>query len=669
MSSIYIPTSGTSSSATKDYIDQIVQPLAVQLGTATSSNTVSTIVKRDGSGGFSAGVITTSGLESLGVNSTLSIASANNTNTVDIGKGTGVQTINVGNNGTGATTINIGGGSDVVKVNLPLKNSAGDDIFVMKGINNLLIGKTVMPAVTTGRDNAFLGTNIATTSTTGSYNTCVGTDSMTALTSGVGNVCVGLKSQFSSTSGSTNVTVGNSSLFSLTTGTDNIAIGEKAGYDSGNASRCHITGNQCCFIGTSARPASQNLTNATAIGNTAIVDADNTIQLGNTLVTQVRTTGTVYAAGLELIGTTLTIAGQNNTSVIDIGKGTGVQTINMGNNGAGATTINLGGGSDVVAIPGVVTNGTKNMIQCNDIITRFGTNTASTGPTGNRNTAIGVSASNSLTSGSSNTSVGQDAGNKITTAAENVSIGYVAGAAIITGGRNTCLGTGADVMTSAQTNSIAIGYAAFAPASNTVKLGNDSITNVYTSGVLNAAGLESIGTISAAAPTTGSHLTTKAYVDNKFTTLPNQNLKTTDVVTFGGLKLPTTGGTAGTLDYYEEYSAQMKFNNTVVETPLLNYQIVRIGKQVTFTIKEGVLMQSSATGEFITMITNLIPSRFLPTHTIPFPIIIIQNNTRLVGKVVIDMSDSKLHILGAGNVYFTNGMTNGFDPFSITYLI
>jgi len=119
---------------------------------------------------------------------------------------------------------------------------------------------------------------------------------MTALTSGVGNVCVGLKSQPSATTGSTNVSVGNSSLFSLTTGVDNTAFGEKAGYDSGNASRCHVTGNQCCFIGTSARPASQNLTNATALGSNAIVDADNTIQLGNTAVVAVKTSGTITAA-------------------------------------------------------------------------------------------------------------------------------------------------------------------------------------------------------------------------------------------------------------------------------------------------------------------------------------------------------------------------------------
>ena len=91
------------------------------------------------------------------------------------------------------------------------------------------------------------------------------------------------------------------------------------------------------------------------LATSSVVDADNCVQLGNTLVTEVKTAGTLVAAGLESIGTnsTLNIASQNNTNTVNIGTGTGVQTINVGNNGAGATTINLGGGSDVVNISGL----------------------------------------------------------------------------------------------------------------------------------------------------------------------------------------------------------------------------------------------------------------------------------------------------------------------------
>jgi hypothetical protein len=49
-----------------------------------------------------------------------------------------------------------------------------------------------------------------------------------------------------------------------------------------------------------ANVVSDSLTNATAIGNGAIVESSNTIQLGNTDVTNVKTSGTITAAGMGL---------------------------------------------------------------------------------------------------------------------------------------------------------------------------------------------------------------------------------------------------------------------------------------------------------------------------------------------------------------------------------
>jgi hypothetical protein len=59
---------------------------------------------------------------------------------------------------------------------------------------------------------------------------------------------------------------------------------------------------------------------------------------------------TVKLDALESNGTTLDIAGQNGTSTVNVGKGSGVQTINVGNSGTGATTINLGGSGDTVNV-------------------------------------------------------------------------------------------------------------------------------------------------------------------------------------------------------------------------------------------------------------------------------------------------------------------------------
>jgi len=343
----------------------------------------------------------------------------------------------------------------------------------------------------------------------------VGTDSMTALTSGVGNVCVGLKSQISSTTGSTNVTVGNSSLFSLTTGIDNIAIGEKAGYDSGNASRCHVTGNQCIFIGTSARPSSQNLTNATAIGNTAIVDADNTIQLGNTAVTSVKTSGTITAA-TPTTGSHLT----TKTYVDD--KFTTLSNQNL------KTT-------DAVTFASATING----------------NVTSTG-------------------------------------------------------------------------------------------------NISTS----------------VAPTTANHLTTKTYVDGKFTTLANQNLKTTDTVTFGGLKMPTVGGTAGTLNHYEEYVHTTAFSSATY-TSNFGLLFVRIGKLVTMTFPDiltfTAIMASKLTN------TVLVPERFRSPGDLLYHIEIIDNDVRVDG--LVELISGYIIISPAHSTNFITGRTYTTYGFSMSWVL
>jgi hypothetical protein len=79
------------------------------------------------------------------------------------------------------------------------------------------------------------------------------------------------------------------------TGSNNTAIGYSA-LDNNS------TGSNNTAIGYNADVASNNLTNATAIGNGASVTVSNTIQLGNTSVTNVKTSGTITSAGLAVSG-------------------------------------------------------------------------------------------------------------------------------------------------------------------------------------------------------------------------------------------------------------------------------------------------------------------------------------------------------------------------------
>jgi hypothetical protein len=96
---------------------------------------------------------------------------------------------------------------------------------------------------------------------------------MSSNTTGGFNSAAGALSLGSNTTGSFNTAFGNQTLGSNTTGTYNTAIGFQANVSSAN------------------------LTNATAIGNGASVAASNTIQLGNSSVTSVLTSGTISAAG------------------------------------------------------------------------------------------------------------------------------------------------------------------------------------------------------------------------------------------------------------------------------------------------------------------------------------------------------------------------------------
>jgi hypothetical protein len=83
--------------------------------------------------------------------------------------------------------------------------------------------------------------------------------------------------------------------------------------------------------------------------------------------------------------------------------------------------------------------------------------------TGQSSTAAGYHALFNNISGSNNTAVGINALNTVTS-----------------GSSNTSIGAGADVFNGAFSNATAIGAGAIAPASNSIQLGNNSVTNIYT---------------------------------------------------------------------------------------------------------------------------------------------------------------------------------------------
>jgi hypothetical protein len=119
-------------------------------------------------------------------------------------------------------------------------------------------------------------------------NTTLGQSSLISNTTGSNSTAVGYGALLSSTTGTENTGFGSYSLYNTNTGNYNTAIGI-------TALNINQTGSNNTALGYEADVVSVNLNNATAIGNGAKVAASNTIQLGNTSVSNVKTSGTLTA--------------------------------------------------------------------------------------------------------------------------------------------------------------------------------------------------------------------------------------------------------------------------------------------------------------------------------------------------------------------------------------
>jgi len=114
-----------------------------------------------------------------------------------------------------------------------------------------------------------------------------------------------------------------------------------------------------------------------------------------------------------------------------------------------------------------------------------GIGTSSAAGSGMDNTAVGTYSQTAQTTGYENTSIGYDAGDQLTSGYNNVTVGYKSGGTTVaTGNGDTLLGGSTDVSAAGDTNETAIGNGVTGNGSNTVTLGNSSVTGVYYSGAL-----------------------------------------------------------------------------------------------------------------------------------------------------------------------------------------
>jgi hypothetical protein len=186
---------------------------------------------------------------------------------------TGTQTF------AGAKTFN----SDIIVNGLTIGLGAGQT-----NNQNITMGSNALANNTGGQILLAIGNSALQNNTTANYNIGIGVAAVSANSTGINNVGLGVAS-LASNNGSNNTAIGRSTLLLASAIDDATSLGYKAGYNN--------NGSFNTFLGSNTDQITSNssVTNATAIGYNAKVDASNTIQLGNTSLANVKTSGTITA--------------------------------------------------------------------------------------------------------------------------------------------------------------------------------------------------------------------------------------------------------------------------------------------------------------------------------------------------------------------------------------
>ena len=227
-------------------------------------------------------VLTTDGSGTLSW-TTSSVNTVNGTaNEIEVSTSDSTTTVGLPDNTTITTSLTVDG--------LYFGTGSGD------GDNNLAVGSSMGSG--TGKRNTAIGTRaLESYSGTGfDNNTAVGYYNMRALSTGSGNTALGAENMFSLTTGTANTSIGNQTMLNVSTGSNNTGLGQRSGQSI-------TTGTNNTLIGLNADVSSPNANNETVIGKGATGSGDNTVQLGNTSVTNVNTSGTITAGEITIPNT------------------------------------------------------------------------------------------------------------------------------------------------------------------------------------------------------------------------------------------------------------------------------------------------------------------------------------------------------------------------------
>jgi hypothetical protein len=312
------------------------------------------------------------------------------------------------------------------------------------GFGNTASGKFALFSNTAGTLNTATGYQALYTNT-GNLNTAIGSYSLYKNTTGASNTATGLNSLFSNTQGGNNTANGSDALYSNTTGNGNTANGSYSLYSNTTANDNTANGYFSLYWNTTGQK--------------------NTASGGNSL--KKNTTGSYNTAnGYNSLQENTT--GESNTSI---------GSFSLERNSTGSNNIAVG----YYSLSNNTTAGSN---------TAIGNQSLFTNSTGEQNTANGYK-SLRLNTGSYNTANGTYSLEGNETGTYNTAIGQSAGSFIANGQTpNTTsdysvyLGSNTKASADDAQNEIVIGYNAIGGGSNTVTLGNTSVTKVITSGAI-----------------------------------------------------------------------------------------------------------------------------------------------------------------------------------------
>lgn len=210
-------------------------------------------------------------------------------------------------------------------------------------------------------------------------------------------------------------------------------------------------------------------------------------------------------------------------------------------------------------------------------------------------------------------------------------------------------------------------------ASNTCDIGSQALRfkDVYASTMRLSDNTSRSCILSAPQPATSSRTMTFQDVGSNANVIVSEGAQTINgVKTYGnGLKLPTSGGIAGTLDFYETIASSNESFSDIWAAPInATVSSHRIGNLVTLSVNDVSGTANTATTISCNMSTH-IPTRFQSARTQSFPIYVLDDAVPKIGNVLVTAGSSAIDISVSQSDNFAGSGNSGFYAFTISWLV